>query len=82
MSDLDALQEAGLFHMYPCLSVSTGLDHADTLVVSAFFLVLGMHTYSFFSSFPFASFSALAFFFFFFFEINHHLRTTSMCQPV
>lgn len=69
--------------MYPCLSVSTGLDHADTLVVSACFSVLGMSACSFFSSFSFASFFCLDFFLFlFFFEINHHLRTTSMCQPV
>lgn len=62
MSDLDALQSLGFF-ICILVSVSAGLDHADTLVVNALFSVLGVHAYSFFSSFPFASFSALAFFF-------------------
>lgn len=33
MSDLGAvLKESGLFHVYSCLSMSTGLDHVNTLI--------------------------------------------------
>lgn len=32
MSDLGAVLESGLLHVYYCLSVSTGLDHVNILI--------------------------------------------------